>query len=233
MLAKYRPLKCQTAREWHGKWLANMLALDTAVRAFVEAAYRHMTGVAANLGDPLKNELAQLESEAYVDERFSPELFFQASSPWAEDPTDGWPTWCAAGAEFPQDIEALNLARSARCPDFLRNNKAACDLEVFSVSIGCEEISVEFSTPGWVGAFGGVDLGFSGEVTVFGGGKLGADVLGVGASARAGFYTKIDGRTGNFTDAGFKTSVSAGASLGCGVEREREMEFGIVSGFSG
>ena len=234
VLARYRPRRCQVTREWHGRWLANMLGLDSAVRAYVEAAYRHMTGIAANFGDPLKNELAQLESEDYAEDRFNPELFFKASSPWAETPDDGWPTWCASAAEVAPNIEAINLVRAARCPDFLKGgNKATCDLEVVSVSIDCEEISVEFSTPGWVGAFGGVDLGFDGEITVFGGGKVGVDVTGVGASVRAGFYTKIDGRTGNFTDAGFKTSVSAGAGLGCGVEREREMEFGIVSGFGG
>jgi hypothetical protein len=57
------------------------------------------------------------------------------------------------------------------------------------------------------------------EITVFAGGKVGIDVTGVGASARAGFYTKIDAQTGAFTDAGFKTSLSGCVGLECGVER--------------
>jgi hypothetical protein len=228
---------CQPIRAAHPRWRQAVDRLDAAVRALLSPASRHLTGLAANIADPLYHEEAMihgvqddLNSIYYLvlvnEPLYYTQFFYRHFLP-------GSPS-CVAAEEPPPpaSIAPPVVTDPGACPPALTAAKLQVRFaEVLSVAFNCESVELEVSEPG-LGLFG--QIGFTQrpgqrvQATVFVGVK--ASIPGLGLGAKEGFYLRADSQS--FTDAGFKVSASnlIGAPVGgIKVESPFNMEFGIAA----
>lgn len=238
---KYKRLRCAATREAHARWRSGIHDFDTAHREFLEAAYRHMTAVVANIAAPAEHELAQVGIErdiytAWYEHILDTDSFF----PMAErvlkfDCVE--PTAEATGEDLPN----IEPEKADRCPEALKgNNKAKVDLEVVEVSFNCEQIGVELSADvaWWVGLFTEVTVTFEGEVTITAGIKTDVGLVGVPGvgipsdiGAKAGVFLKVgEGPDGwVIKDVGVSGEVSSSRGTGpLGIESSTGFEYSYL-----
>ena len=214
---RYNRKKCAATREAHAKWRSAIHDYDSAHRNYLQAAYKHMTAVIANIADPFEHELNRIQIERYIYFVWQTEHIDYADSffPAADRALKAYcdETSSKSGGE---DLETLEAEKPDICPEVLKGaNKAKVDFELVSVSFNCEAIGIEVSSPwlglfveaegtfkgGWISQYGGVAIGFGvkGEVEIPG--------LPEGVEGKAGGYVKLD-KDGNIKDAGFKTGTT-------------------------
>jgi tetratricopeptide (TPR) repeat protein len=204
--------------KWHGRWLATISAYDTISREYFAAHYRFRSGLAAHVATPVLHDLltAQLEGKGFT----------QYTSPLSE--ARYWAgqlelTGCNPGSGGPPELDATGgeNPEPEACSRFLRGVKFAIKVEVFKLSINCEEISGELGPRQWIGPFvEGKGNFVKGTLTVFGGVKASGKIpeTNIGVSAKEGVFVTV-GSTG-IKDAGIKvtTTGSFGTSTGHSVD---------------
>lgn len=221
--ANYDVKRCEAAREVHAKWRSAIHDYDTALRNYLEAAYKYMTAGVANIPDPIEHELFRVQIEKHIYEEWL--ILIEAVDSPFDDSRQG-ASYCRSRSHAAgEDLKNLQAEKPDYCPDLLKGNKVKVDFEIVSVSFGCETIGVELSSPwlglfvegegtfkgGWISQYQGVTIGF--------GVKAGVKVPGVpeevgaGVEGKAGGYVKVD-QHGRVTDAGFKTGATASTGIG-------------------
>lgn len=194
---------------------------EQSVRAFADPWYRDMTGLAANLSDPLLHQYVSLESKAlltnvYGDLTQSAFITLNVLDPY----------W-----QLSQGLEESASPQSAgptpgssfACPDALNVAKVSLDFfGIMNVSFNCEKVEATVSEPG-IGLFAQLAVPRRGDWTVFAGAK--GSLPGTTLGAKTGFY--ISGNDNSFTDAGIKFSQSG--SIG---PLKFESPFGFKAGIA-
>lgn len=220
---KYDLVRCATIRDAHGKWRSAIHDYDTALRNYLQASYKHMTAIVANIPNPEEHELFRTEIEIDIYEEWLA-LIIAVDS--ISDASSQGISYCRSiGEVIGDDLENLQAEKADNCPNVLKGaNKVKVDLEFISVSFNCETIGVELSSPwlglfvegeakfkgGWISKYQGATIGF--------GIKAGAEVpglpkeVGAGVEGKAGGYVKLDS-DGNIKDAGFKAGVTVSTGI--------------------
>jgi tetratricopeptide (TPR) repeat protein len=180
---------------------------EQATRAFVNPWYRTLTGLAANISDPLYEQAAALNAEADLTSQFGDLALgaFNGLLPIAsirqlivEPPEPASP---------PDDTPSSTIPEP--CPPALWGNHLTYSVFGFGVSANCDGISASLDSPG-IKKFLKLPIAFNatqswkGDWTVFGGVKGGSGPI----SVTEGFYVKGDGQ--NITDYGSKGSFKVG-----------------------
>lgn len=215
-ITQHRQRRCSTTRQAHGTWRSGVHDYDIAHRNYLEAAYRHMTAVIANIADPVDHEIAQLKMEQYIYFVWSSEHIAAADSMFpAADAAVRFYCGSEQSVKEGEEIGKVEAEKAERgCPDFLKGaNKAKLNLKSVSLSFNCESIGIEVSAP-WMGLFVEGEANFKdGRISKYQGVTVGVGVKGelpgvvTGVEGKAGAYVKIDS-TGKITDAGFKAGVT-------------------------
>ncbi len=181
---------------------------EQTFRAFADPWYRDLTGLAANLSDPLYHQDRSLRARAdlllayygMVNEgnQVQAELAF-----W-------WET-----AQTPESPGSISLATpdemdSQACPDILKAAKLQLPLAPgLDATINCEQVMLSLSSPG-VGPFVNGTVTYAGNWTVFAGVGASASIIPpLKAKAQVGGY--LSGNTNRITDLGIKSNASFGA----------------------
>jgi tetratricopeptide (TPR) repeat protein len=177
---------------------------DRSVRAFADPWYHALTGLAANLSDPLSHQYRSLQAQvdalvlyrnlaATGGNTFGHLAFWWEQTEATNEP--GGPL-----AVVP------NPGSSLACPDSLKAAKfQVAVLGAIDVSFNCETVEASIAVPG-LGPFAELSYPRSGDWTVFMG--IAGGVPGTTIGAKIGFGLK--GNDGGFTDALLKTSQSVG-----------------------
>ncbi len=196
--------KCRAEIESsHPQWVAAQKRYDQATAAYVAPWYKHVTGIAANLGDPVRNEIAQtsLENDA---EAMLANVVGQAAL------YTGLGTiykLCGAAPAAGKESTDPKLEKSGRCPEGLRGAKAKFGVgDLLEIAFNCEEIEFTVAPEALVGPFLKIGLKNDGTVTGFAGAQAGAGTVG-----QEGFYITGNLKTGALTDGGFKVAVEYNA----------------------
>lgn len=187
-------------------------AYTSAMERWESAVYARQTALAADLANPIAHQLA-------VDQARYQALgtMVQITSVWSTGL--GFDGVCCIysqykdeclGASQVADVQAGNLVTPAskRCS----SPSIKLKLAFISVTMTCEEVSVEVSPGAWEGVFVGGSHNFrTGKDTLMIGGKASiAAGGGIGAGGKIGAYVSF-GPDGGLVDAGVRTS--AGVSL--------------------
>lgn len=223
-----RPKRCDATREAHAKWRSAIHNYDTAFRNYLQAAYKYMTALIANISDPVEHELAQNRIEQQIYFAWQTEGINYVDS-FYNAANEAMKYYCKSSNEpESEDLQNLTAEKPDRCPEELKGkNKMTIDLAIVSVSFNCESIGVEVSAPSWITPFiewegkfkGGWISQYKGSTISFGV-KVGTKIPGVGAlgikpglSQKAGGYVKVDSG-GNVKDYGLKSGTSVKVSGG-------------------
>ena len=215
---KYRLKTCPITRQAHAKWRSGIHDYDTALRNYLEAAYKHMTALLAHIRDRDQYEVFRTEIEEHIYEEWA--IHVQMVDSIYDVSKEPCPTGALAGEE---EIDKVQAERPDFCPPFLDGGrKIKVDFKFISLSAGCETLGVELSSP-WLGLFLEGEANFKGGwiskyqgVTIGAGVKAGIGTeegLPIGVEGKAGGYVKLD-KDGKIMDAGFK----AGATMTVGHE---------------
>ncbi|WP_157449121.1 tetratricopeptide repeat protein [Deinococcus peraridilitoris] len=212
---KYDKLNCEAARKGLDEWRASAVRLDNALAAYFAPAYKLMTGLAANISDPVQHQIAVLYIEREVDNLVWIYLLTPATS---LGPLPAYSQFCKEPG-VAEDPKPAVLTPAQRC--ILGGATFEADLFVASVSYDCEKVAVEVEK-GFLILDGFVEVEYviegtkTGEVTVGVGvkGEVGGGPLGTGVEAKGGCYLTVDTGTGKFVDAGVRGGVSAGVAGG-------------------
>jgi hypothetical protein len=223
--ANYDPYVSCYATSRHTQYKGLQQQLSQAVRDFYTAWYRHVTGLEANLKDPISHAIAANAIRHSANAYFGNDLLERAEQ-WVFYEFGERNTCYTPAATSPQDPAALSTPPAAKCPEKLMEvvNFAASFIPGADVSFDCEKVTIEVSTEGVLGAFGRATLNRKGEVTIFGGPKASVSVRGLGsATFQDGIYVRFDS-SGNVSDVGGRVEHSESGLITAG----DSMDFSIA-----
>ena len=215
--ASYNPYVSCYATNHHGTYLVLQQHLSQALRKFYPAWYRHVTGLEANLKDPISHAFAANTIRSYANSYFGADLLERAE-PWVLYEYNEKNTCYTPAGASPQEPDKLSTPAAAKCPEKLMEvvNFAASFIPGADVSFDCEKVTIEVSTESVIGAFGRVTLTGKGEVTIFGGPKASVSVRGLGsATFQDGVYVRFDS-SGNVSDVGGRVEHSESGLINSG-----------------
>ncbi len=195
----------------HEHWVQLYAKLSAAVKAYYPQWYKHVTGLASNLKDPLSRAIAQ----SYIDGQ-SLNIYYSllsAANAWTFNLFETQGCYTKQDVTPPNPDEA-GTPKAVPCPKeaFKVINMLASFIPGVSISGDCEKFTAEISTGGPLGLFGRITYGRNGETTIFAGPKGKVSLGPVGsATAKDGLYIKF-GSSGQVTDFGgrFEHSESFG-----------------------
>lgn len=177
---------------------------DQATREFLVPWYKALTGLAANISEPLAEQSASLSAQRDLLFQYSIIVLYAYND---VNPLAGW--WEEAQAPVePAILDPTSPATSGpqSCPDVLQRLSGSVSFfDTFSFKLSCDKLSFEASVPG-LGPFASVSETRKGDWSIFVGvkGTLGP------ITQKEGLYVKGDDQ--GLTDGGMKisTSVKAG-----------------------
>jgi predicted Zn-dependent protease len=197
--------QCRAAIEAaHPQWMSAQKRYDQATAAYLAPWYKHVTGIAANLGDPVRNEIAQLtlenDAEAMLLNVVLRAQLYTSMLGFTYE-------MCEAAPAPAQESTDPKLEKSARCPEGLRGAKVKYRFgDLFEIGFNCEEVEVSLAAEELLGPFIKINLKNDGTITGFAGVQGGA-----GTVAQEGFYVTGNLKSGALTDGGFKVAVEYNA----------------------
>jgi hypothetical protein len=192
-----------------------MAILGSDARRLAIAEYKLDTGLAGNLRTPVAHQLALAMSRFALEGTFNGSAVAPVAS-W----TGGQDQICAAqqSAASQEVTGSLVGPTVAPCPSGLQGTDFGLSLGFVSFSVNCDEVGIDVSSLGWIGAFGNLSHNFrTGSTTVFVGPQVGVSVqvgpFGGGAQARVGGYITIGG-DGAVSDVGMRGQAGVSGSVG-------------------
>jgi tetratricopeptide (TPR) repeat protein len=186
-------------RSVYSSWFTEMNQAYDKAKQYQRLYSKRVSGIAANLSDPRAYELAQLYIE--VNGRVLFDEIAQPVSPFAfvlESATDDDVPLCVSSPDpqAPDPPPQISPQGPGGCPDALKGFSLNIDLGVASLSADCEELGIQGSTPGWIGAFGEVKFNVrDGTATIFAGAKGEVGLGPLSGDFKSGAYVKV-GRDG-------------------------------------
>jgi hypothetical protein len=197
-----------TVREELAVFLQRQGTTEQAFRVFADPWYRDLTGLAANLEDPLYHQDRSLRARADLLLAYNG-MVAQGNAIQTE--LGVW--WgLAQSPESPGlvSIPTPDEMDSQGCPDILKAATLQLPLGPgLDASINCEQVMLSLSSPG-VGPFANGTITYKGNWTVIAGVSASASVIPpLKAKASVGAY--LSGNLNRITDLGIKTSASFGA----------------------
>jgi Tetratricopeptide repeat len=173
---------------------------DQATRAFLDPWYKALTGLAANISEPLEEQSASLSAQENLLFQYSVIVLYAYND---VNPLTAW--W--EEAQAPNEPATLDPTAPGQngpqpCPDVLQRLGASVSFfDVFSFKLSCDKLTFEGSLPG-LGPFASVSETRKGDWSVFVGvkGTLGP------ITQKEGIYLKGDDQ--GLTDGGMKISTS-------------------------
>ena len=190
----------------HGKWLTLVKTWDTELRRFIAAESRYDAPLVAELGNPLAHELA-LESLS-VGADFDLTTITNGVVGWTAIEADR----CQAPSAMPAPTDhGAEAGDPGNCPDTVPpGHKLQLKIpDLVSVTVDCENVSVSVEGEGLIAPFVSGERTFTGETTIFGGVKAGAELGPFGGELQEGFYIK-SGRAASRTLASGSRPLEAG-----------------------
>ncbi len=178
-----------------------MAQLSDAAQRYESAFWRYATGLAANLQDPadhqrmlLLAESMMLSTNSYMAELAEGQVYKLVT--FRDNCVSGHGNSPAAGS-------VPGESKSPACPKELKKLPSIDVGDIFSFAIHCEEIELEISTKGWIGAFANITFNpKDGTATVFTGVQAGA----LGQQVREGAF--ITGGPNGVQDGGIRINES-------------------------
>ena len=216
-------LACSAALTAHSKWRIGINAYDQAVREYLQAAYLYMTGVAANVHDPIEHKRLEIGIREHIYTEWRNLIHYVNGFHDIALKAVGPNGWCGAAKAAGEDLDGLQAENADRCPDILKGkNKATLDFVIAKLSFNCESIGVEIApglgpgVPKWLTAFVEVEAKFKdGRISKFRGMTIGAGVkAGPGETSLLGTGTRTGSgvlSTATNINLPAKLSVKAGA----------------------
>jgi hypothetical protein len=210
---------CSVQRPQMRSWLTNqtktfnadILALDGARRAEWKTVSRWVSGVDANVTTAAYNQAYRLQLDS-VKQDYLNQIAVEVRN-WDTDAVDFDDMFgdCqdTLGPAQPQSTGSVD--NISKCPQALKRASFSLKLEIFSISVNCEKVSVSTSAPG-LGPFAKVTVNQNGDITIIAGVKAGVSLGPASAGVQAGAYVTI--HDGAISDVGITTSAAAGASAG-------------------
>jgi len=176
---------------------------DQATRTFLDPWYKALTGLAANISEPLEEQSASLSAQENLLFQYSVIVLYAYND---VNLLAGW--W--EEAQAPNEPATLDPTAPGQtgpqaCPEVLQHLGASVSFfDVFSFKLSCDKLSFEGSLPG-LGPFASVSETRKGDWSVFVGvkGTLGP------ITQKEGLYLKGDDQ--GLTDGGMKISTTAKA----------------------
>lgn len=196
-------------------------AIYTEEARYAVAVYHEATGLAANLSNPTAHEIALLNARSAALADVGVFLgSYQVMGYYASLCCLKLEPLC--DQETPETAETGQVVTPANkpCPTGLAAPEFAVNLYFISVSVKCEEVSVQVNIgPPWLHGFGKGSYNWGqGQWTVFIGAQAGAEVgvgpLSGGADAKGGVY--ITGNSTGVTDVGERFEGEMGMGIGAG-----------------
>ncbi|HWK27217.1 MAG TPA: hypothetical protein VNS09_11675 [Solirubrobacter sp.] len=203
-----------------------IVAYDRTMREYAVAEYRYRTAIAATVAEPALHRVLMVEADQKVAIHLASLLQVLALTGSITD----WDRGCYKPPSEPDGAGYAppGLPDSASCPAGLRDIGFQANLTVATVTISCQEASLELSTPGWLGGFaqithspGSTPSGLrpfgtssNATTTVFAGPKAQSNPTGFGpnTTVKDGVYVTF-GADGGVQDAGLRVDVSADVSI--------------------
>jgi tetratricopeptide (TPR) repeat protein len=195
------------------RWRSAMHSHAQNLGAYLKAAYRLETALAANYSDPLWHERLSLNAEFLATTEFMG--YVSDALHWAHD-IKAFSCYESPTTDTSDPIAGeLVTPRADPCKAVYDGMSLSFSVSVVGFSISCDAMSVSAATPGWIGAFGSFSQSFgSKEYTVTVGIQEGVSVgvgsVSAGATSQQGAYVSW-GKDG-VTDAG--VSITTGAAVG-------------------
>jgi hypothetical protein len=197
-------------------WLQSMQVLGDDARKLAIAEYRLDTALAANLATPVAHQLALAISRYKLEATFNGTAVVPAAM-W----TNGEDRICAAqqSAAASQEVSGSVVDSGVPpCPSGLQGTDFGLSLGFVSFSVNCDEVGLDVSSLGWIGAFGNLSHNFrTGSTTIMVGPQVGVNIqagpFGGGAQARVGGYITVGG-DGAISDVGMRGQVGVSGSVG-------------------
>jgi hypothetical protein len=180
---------------------------EQAFRIFADPWYRDLTGLAANLSDPLYHQDRSLRARADLLLAYNG-MVAQGNAIQTE-----LGVWWEL-AQSPESPDSISIPTpdemdSQGCPDVLKAATLQLPLAPgLDASINCEQVMLSLSSPG-VGPFANGTITYKGNWTVIAGVSASATVIPpLKAKASVGAY--LSGNLNRITDLGIKTTASFG-----------------------
>jgi tetratricopeptide (TPR) repeat protein len=181
---------------------------DQATRAFLDPWYKALTGLAANISEPLEEQSASLSAQENLLFQYSVVVLYAYND---VNPLTAW--W--EEAQAPNEPATLDPTAPGQngpqaCPDVLqRLGGTVSFFDTITFKLTCDKLSFEAGVPG-LGPFASVSETRKGDWSIFVGVKGTVGVSGASLTQKEGIYVKGDDQ--GLTDGGLKisTSVKAG-----------------------
>jgi tetratricopeptide (TPR) repeat protein len=196
-------------------WYAAATAADHALRAWVDAFTRLDTGLASNVKDPAANRWILVDMQFWVVSNYA--LLLQEAWSWTSSMAGEQGTCFDQQTDAPAETSDGKTPSIPPCTGAAAGVSFTLDLELFAVTVSCEEVeleasgSKEFGPLLEAGPFSSVSYKFkTGSTTLMVGGEAG--VKG-GIGARGGVYVTWD-QHGNITDVGARGDSTLSGKAG-------------------
>jgi hypothetical protein len=189
----------------------DITALDDARQAEWRTASRWISGVDANVTNAAYNQAFALELDSVKQDYLN--AIAAAVVTWDSDTVsfDDMFGDCqdTIGPAHPQTSGPVDDI--SKCPKNLQRANFSLRLEIFSILVNCERVSVSSSVPG-LGPFATVVVNRNGDITIVAGVRAGVSLGPASAGVQAGAYVTI--HDGAVSDVGITTSAAAGVTSG-------------------
>ena len=202
-------------------WLSSIKDTDKALRAWADAYSRFASGLAANLKDPVARQWVLTDEQYWLMSNYA--LLVQSASVWIAGMAANKGTCFDVITDAPAETKAGGKASAVACTDLIGGASFSLDLELFTISVSCEEVGLEAEAPlaegglAEAGLFSSVSYKFkNGSTTLFAGTYAKTnEISGLSAGAKGGLYVTWD-QQGTVTDVGARGESSIDQSHGPG-----------------
>jgi tetratricopeptide (TPR) repeat protein len=207
--------------EGHREWLAAIKKSDADLRAWANAYSRFATGLASNLADPGAHQWVLADTQYQLMVAYA--LQIDEASVWIEAVAGLKGTCYDQITDAPAETKDGGKAAAITCSGAVGGANFSLDLELFTITVSCEEIGIEAEAPelegglAEAGNFASVSYKFKrGSTTLFVGAYAKTrEIGGLSSSAHGGAYLTWDNQ-GNVTDVGVRGEASIDQSEGQG-----------------
>ena len=237
---------CSQTRAAHAKWLMYIQPYETDTLNLINTEYARDSAIASNFKNAyyhaaLENTIdnwvagmyASLAQQAWTwgASLARADMFVSTSGGNGQWYYDGGctagPPAAASGGSTAISIPPINGCQAT----FGKEAKLSLSLAIFSIDLSCEEVGLEVAAPDLVGPFvSGTYNWESGEVSVFGGVKVGGTLPGTGwgGEADAGFY--LTAGPSGIEDVGVKATAGTSFQVGPVTQNlgSTQMSYGVA-----